>query len=97
MRIIESTTAERIIALGHELQHQVVRFHADCKEEGIIAVVQGEKILGAQLHPDRNLDGFVTTGGRVHILGHLLEVPFVCFAHALSGCHQAERFLKHFL
>ncbi len=88
MAVIGAPSAEGVIPLAQQLQHQLVRLHADAEQDTVVAVVGRHEILRLQLQTERELDGLVPAAGGMHVLARELEVLLVQFGHGLGRAHQ---------
>ena len=86
--IVRAPPAERVIGLGQQLQHQLIRAQAQAQQQGIVAVVRsgvvgfGEQESGGQLH------GFVAASRGVHVPGSGGFLLFVKRGHGRGRVHQ---------
>ena len=88
VRIIGSATAERVVGLGQQLQHELIRPQAQAQQQSIIAVIRRGIVGFGEQEGGRQLHGLVAPGSGVHVARGHGFLFFVERGHFGGGVHQ---------
>ncbi len=86
--VVGAPAAEGVVALGQQLQHQLVGAQAQAQQQGIVAVVGGSVVVLGKQECRRQLHSLVAAGGGVHVAGGHGFLRLVEGRHLDSRVHE---------
>ena len=93
MTVVASTSRERVIGFGKELEHEFIRLEAKTEEHGFITVIEADKVYRQYLERKRKLYGFMSRRCGVDVFGYL-AVLVVNASHCTRRTHEAVGFFE---